>query len=96
MTLPDWTIQQDETGAWHAAGPLPVMMSVDAPGTLVKRRAVNSAIGEFACWLMGELDGVRTYVIIQDNRCHLLMTRQDLHPSIGGRLIEQPSVNGQG
>lgn len=80
------TIAQDPTGAWNAASGR-VGMTVEAgESRLWKRRAMRPfAEGgeQRACMLVGELDGVRTYVVEKAGQVHIIMSRQDLRPEFG-------------
>jgi hypothetical protein len=56
------------------------VLAVDMPGRAFKRRAIKGAGSGSArevCWLVGELDGVRAYVM-EDGR--VILTRDDLSP----------------
>ena len=76
--LPDAaTAPLEGLGAAHGAG------QESAPAKLFKRNAVKNfgtANPTRICWLVGELDGVRAYVMPQDGIVRIVLTRQDLQP----------------
>ena len=77
-------IKQSADGSWTAGG-VRVGMTVAGDGNkrLFKRRALQPMApgGVQECMLVGELDGVRTYVIERAGLTHIVMTRRDLYPS---------------
>ena len=96
-TVVDWDIAQDpETQAWHAGGGTGIGMSVAPGGTLVKIRAATMGQGAFACWLCGELDGVKAYVVVQNGGAHVLLTRERLYPSAGGGVVSGGDAGSNG
>jgi len=69
----------------HASnGRVSLTLHPDGAGAkLRKRNAIKNACTPEARreqWLYGELDGVRCYVRDDDDRIHIVMTRQDLYP----------------
>lgn len=55
-------------------------LAVDMPGRAFYRKAIKGAgtpAARHVCWLVGELDGVRAYVM---ENGEIVMTREDLNP----------------
>jgi hypothetical protein len=58
-------------------------MSVDIGGRMFKRRAIKGIGGgnpQRVTWLVGELNGVRAYLVHNDGRVHVVLTTQDINP----------------
>lgn len=72
-----------EGGGWIAIGKR-VQLIVDSGlsiGKIFKRRSVKRGrVNGETCWLVGELDGVRTYISETEGRINIIITREELNP----------------
>ena len=76
-------IEQDRSGTWTAAGMRVGMTMQAGESRIFKRRAMRPFAqggSRQECMLVGELDGVRTYVVERDGQVHIVITREDLMP----------------
>lgn len=76
-------IEQARDGSWSAAGPRVGMTVASGESRIFKRRAMRPFAqggARHECMLVGELDGVRAYVVEREGQVHIVLTRQDLMP----------------
>lgn len=76
-------IRKNDDGSWVAANGQIGMTVASGESRLFKRRAMRpftAAGAQHETYLVGELEGVRTYIIEREGQFHILVTKDDLYP----------------
>jgi len=81
----EWVLSQDEDGTRHAVGnPISLSVLPDGGSKVFMRNGVKGALGgparEHTRWLIGELKGVRVYVVPGPDGVSIVMTTKDMYP----------------